>query len=565
MKMTKRLIPLVFSLLAIVALLCSAVSAAEFTGSDGIDPAALSVSGLLEGTDTISLYRSAPMGSKSMEDAVVDAMLDFQPVIDVSAYGFNVADLDSLRTFFSYLLSGHAELFHVNNSYSYSYNTSGKIVSLKVKYLCTPQEYTVQRQVLDEGIAKMVAAAAGCTTDEQIALAIHDYLVLNYRYDTDYVNYDVYSFIRDGKGVCQCYSRAFTKALSYYGIEAGSVTSDELGHEWNYIVLDGEIYHVDVTWDDPLYGDGTVDFPAKVSHNNFLCSDAGITATGHTSWETDITASSAKYDGMWWKVIDTPMPVSGGAIFAADYGEDIYTFPSLTADLPSVLFSVSDIWNVYDENTGSYTGYYYTGKFVSLGAYNGKLYYNTPDAVMERELSTGKTRRFASLDKSLGLGYGMFVTPDGRITVAQSFVPHDYVCTLTAFDIVPVEESCPHLHVSLIYNADGHRYFCSDCEKEVGKLFAHVFDDDHDADCNECGYVRQIMTGTVTRGDVNGDGNLNNADAVYLLRYIMLGDTYPINQGGDMNGDGNLNNADAVYLLRYIMLGDIYPLAADDR
>ena len=67
----------------------------------------------------------------------------------------------------------------------------------------------------------------------------------------------------------------------------------------------------------------------------------------------------------------------------------------------------------------------------------------------------------------------------------------------------------------------------------------------------------------VLRGDVNGDGNLTNADAVYLLRNIMLGDSYPINQSADMNGDGSVTNADAVYLLRYIMLGDSYPLAAN--
>ena len=67
----------------------------------------------------------------------------------------------------------------------------------------------------------------------------------------------------------------------------------------------------------------------------------------------------------------------------------------------------------------------------------------------------------------------------------------------------------------------------------------------------------------VLRGDVNGDGVLTNADAIYLLRNIMLGDSYPINQGGDMNGDGTITNADAIYLLRNIMLGDSYPLADD--
>ena len=65
-------------------------------------------------------------------------------------------------------------------------------------------------------------------------------------------------------------------------------------------------------------------------------------------------------------------------------------------------------------------------------------------------------------------------------------------------------------------------------------------------------------------GDVNGDGELNNADAIYLLRSVMLGETsYPLFYDGDVNSDGAVNNSDAIYLLRYILLGgDYYPIYA---
>ena len=65
------------------------------------------------------------------------------------------------------------------------------------------------------------------------------------------------------------------------------------------------------------------------------------------------------------------------------------------------------------------------------------------------------------------------------------------------------------------------------------------------------------------RGDVNGDLSVNDADAMYLLRYTLFGDIrYPINQPGDMNGDGLVNDTDAMYLLRYTLFGDTrYPLA----
>ena len=67
---------------------------------------------------------------------------------------------------------------------------------------------------------------------------------------------------------------------------------------------------------------------------------------------------------------------------------------------------------------------------------------------------------------------------------------------------------------------------------------------------------------SVKRGDLNKDGKVSTADAVYLLRHTMRADRYPLNQSGDMNGDGNVNSADAVYLLRNVLRGsEKYPLA----
>jgi len=62
------------------------------------------------------------------------------------------------------------------------------------------------------------------------------------------------------------------------------------------------------------------------------------------------------------------------------------------------------------------------------------------------------------------------------------------------------------------------------------------------------------------RGDVNGDGYVNDRDAIYLLRYTLMPEFYPINQNGDMNGDGDVNDRDAIYLLRYTLIPESYPL-----
>ena len=63
-------------------------------------------------------------------------------------------------------------------------------------------------------------------------------------------------------------------------------------------------------------------------------------------------------------------------------------------------------------------------------------------------------------------------------------------------------------------------------------------------------------------GDVDGDGSVTSADAIYLLYSSVFGeDEYPIAEGCDFNADGKVDSRDAVYLLYNVIWGDeYYPL-----
>ena len=61
-------------------------------------------------------------------------------------------------------------------------------------------------------------------------------------------------------------------------------------------------------------------------------------------------------------------------------------------------------------------------------------------------------------------------------------------------------------------------------------------------------------------GDLNGDGELTDADAIYLLYATFDEESYPLNQKTDFNGDGEVTDADAIYLLYATFDPDGYPL-----
>ncbi|MBR4184826.1 MAG: dockerin type I repeat-containing protein, partial [Clostridia bacterium] len=64
-------------------------------------------------------------------------------------------------------------------------------------------------------------------------------------------------------------------------------------------------------------------------------------------------------------------------------------------------------------------------------------------------------------------------------------------------------------------------------------------------------------------GDLNEDGAVDSADAIYLLYNTLFGEArYPVNQPVDFNSDAKVDSADAIYLLYHTLFGEArYPLA----
>ncbi|MCX6574800.1 MAG: dockerin type I repeat-containing protein, partial [Candidatus Aminicenantes bacterium] len=69
--------------------------------------------------------------------------------------------------------------------------------------------------------------------------------------------------------------------------------------------------------------------------------------------------------------------------------------------------------------------------------------------------------------------------------------------------------------------------------------------------------VTQPGTSTVLKGDINGDGNVNLADAILALQVNAgmapsgIRSGYAAS-GADVNGNGKVGEAEAIYILQYV-------------
>ena len=65
-------------------------------------------------------------------------------------------------------------------------------------------------------------------------------------------------------------------------------------------------------------------------------------------------------------------------------------------------------------------------------------------------------------------------------------------------------------------------------------------------------------------GDFDGNGSVTSDDAVYLLRYTLFPEYYPISDFADFDHNDSITSDDAVYLLRFTLFPEYYPLTGGD-
>ncbi|MBQ8783676.1 MAG: hypothetical protein IJZ57_07900 [Clostridia bacterium] len=138
--------------------------------------------------------------------------------------------------------------------------TSDGLCFFKPSYTLTPPEQRVRANTLNSVCEQILAQLPEGSDEFETELFIHDYIVNKCTYDVTVAETSStpYSCLIDGLSACEGYSKAAKLLCEKAGLECYTVSGEAVnydgkteGHMWNIIKIDGEYYHLDVTWDDP--------------------------------------------------------------------------------------------------------------------------------------------------------------------------------------------------------------------------------------------------------------------------------------------------------------------------
>lgn len=142
----------------------------------------------------------------------------------------------------------------------------------KFSYIISKEEAASYRQTIEDIVREVEHKS-----DYEKAKYIHDWIVNNtsYAYDQYYSGnyqmskgitaYEPLSIFKYGKGVCSAYATTFDLIAREAGLKTqfihGDVNNNRgfgwQNHVWNLVEIDGELYHMDATWDDPVTTGGS--------------------------------------------------------------------------------------------------------------------------------------------------------------------------------------------------------------------------------------------------------------------------------------------------------------------
>ena len=340
--------------------------------------------------------------------------IDIEKYVDKYGWTFNQTKDAITSVFYS-----HPELFYIDNSYT-PYGMDNVVISgVKFVYVIPSNKLADARQKIDAAAKKAIAGITDDMSDVDKALYVHDYIILNCRYDQTHKKFNAFNCLVEGTSVCQGYTLAYSYILNnYLGIDCSAVYSESEDHIWNYVKIGRNWYHVDLTLDDIIDTDGTslYDRYGGICHDNFLMSDTKCRSSSsiHRNWKIAgnyAAATDTSFDKAFWNGAKSAICFDNGYYYyISDGGRDskgkhivaLYRY-SIAKQTNTLIAQLKTSWicirnhnglEIYDYGTKIYSDIY-----SSIVLLDGKIYFNSNKSVYAYNLSTKAVKKVFTLDK----------------------------------------------------------------------------------------------------------------------------------------------------------------------
>lgn len=384
----------------------------------------------------VMLLLSCPATAADAEGAAAAICQGFERTverIDLADYDLG---LEQLQTIFFDLRNQNRIPWYAH-SFRYTYNTkTRKVIALFPENL---DESLYSRSAYDQAVQRVLDQAVfPGMSQRQIALSVHDYLVSHFQYDESLTRYTGYDLLVNGSAVCEGYSRAYMDILNRAGIEAWYIPSDEMNHGWNLVRLDGEWYHVDVTWDDP-----SPNAEGRVMHTYFLLDDSTISddAHSHFCWNADVCAEDNGFaQESFWRDVTSAVCYESGEVCYIRWDEGTRHRIFRREESSGVQTELACYDDGYiDVGHGRY--HYAT---YGLSLWNGKLYYTDMTHVYAMNTDgSGQTVLYLHDPEASGTFLRGASVDNGMLRL--SFSDHDGTLTQEKIALSPEKHPSPCL------------------------------------------------------------------------------------------------------------------------
>ena len=254
-------------------------------------------------------YQYSQMNEKGKQiyTLLKSAVLSCKNLADLSIIGVSTNDAMSVIHHFR---ADYPQYFWLYNSVAFTYNSSNDMISCvflfytdgasvdsieqtssgnyRVVVNADRQKIAERQREVNAQIENIIGKIDADWSDYRKERYIHDYIAVNMTYDKDaaqnpYISenvlkpaFDIYSGFIGKTGVCEAYSKMFQVLCYAVGINANQVTG--VGHMWNTVLIDGEWYQIDVTWDDL---DTSNPMNNGIRYNYFNLSSSKMAADGY--------------------------------------------------------------------------------------------------------------------------------------------------------------------------------------------------------------------------------------------------------------------------------------------